>query len=598
MASHVSDAVTASLDPSAVHVPTAGDESNQRTIPESPMGVEQVVAFKSEPYEHAPFFDHAWDATAAIAHLKTWAGIEGDLKDATPEQRAKFAKGFAGVRGDGDTLDCYVEPHHDVKDGHLVTVPAGVSAALARVDQVDGFSAEDKAAMRKHLEQHRDAWGAEKAKHKATATRVGASGDLRGVTFSSDLNEVKSSADAKIISTSVVQLAKCGDFKNHSSGPFSLNPDIFTQICANFARYKNDVPMDYEHASESPEQGGVFQRGAACVGWIVGVENRGDEGLFGAVEWVDPEAVGYIRTGKYRYLSPAIIFGATDPETGQGIGALLVSAALTNRPYLDGMLPVAASGLNTTTIEPAADKPVADKESTTMANVTSEQNPMIEELGALKMKHEQLMKEHAEFVDQHSKLKAKHAEFCAKMSETMGLPAHTDEEGLHTALKALKEDHGKLESEAEDRAKEEAKEDVEKVAARMGRKDDAALMTSLTEMRTKTPQAFADAFIYLFTEEPVKAEPVVVKQAAPRASSLTQRVAQLGGANPGAIGMTGGRGNAPANAVDLITEKATQLMRDDKSGRYIDPHAKRVTDVTSQLARRDAVDALHAEGKL
>jgi hypothetical protein len=59
------------------------------------------------------------------------------------------------------------------------------------------------------------------------------------------------------------------------------------------------------------------------------------------VEW-SKTAREQITTGAYRFLSPAVRFGARDRVTGEQIGAKLTSAALTNQPFLKGMRPVAA----------------------------------------------------------------------------------------------------------------------------------------------------------------------------------------------------------------------------------------------------------------
>jgi hypothetical protein len=156
--------------------------------------------------------------------------------------------------------------------------------------------------------------------------------------------EPSSAGDAKPVSTSVIQLAKCGEFKGHSAGPFELTPEVFAEIVTNFEATANrHVPVDFEHGTERVEpESSVFQRGAPAVGWVVALDNRGEAGLYGTVEWCDTEAVSWIRAGKYRYFSPAIVFGGVDRVSGKAIGAQLVSGGLTNRPFLDGMEPIAA----------------------------------------------------------------------------------------------------------------------------------------------------------------------------------------------------------------------------------------------------------------
>jgi phage I-like protein len=138
------------------------------------------------------------------------------------------------------------------------------------------------------------------------------------------------------------QLARLGEFRGHPQGEFAFTAECFAQICANFSALRNGrIPLDYEHASETLPAG-TAQNGVPAAGWIVAMEQRGD-GLWGLIEWVDPQAVEYVRASRYRYLSPAVVFDAIDRESGQPIGARMTSAGLTNHPFLDGMAPLVAS---------------------------------------------------------------------------------------------------------------------------------------------------------------------------------------------------------------------------------------------------------------
>lgn len=144
------------------------------------------------------------------------------------------------------------------------------------------------------------------------------------------------------------QVAKYGEWRGHQAGPFRFDAVTFARIVDNFRATENRrIPVDYEHLSEVlPEN--AAQEGVPAVAWIVALEARGTE-LWGAFEWVDAQAVGYVRDRKYLYLSPSVVFDATDRVTGDEIGARLTSAALTNHPFLDGMAPLVASDPSTTT---------------------------------------------------------------------------------------------------------------------------------------------------------------------------------------------------------------------------------------------------------
>jgi len=146
------------------------------------------------------------------------------------------------------------------------------------------------------------------------------------------------------------QLTKLGAFRGHPAGPFEITEQINAEIERNFRATQNQkIPIDFEHASEQdPTAGTIPSEGAPAQGWIHDLQNRGKAGLWGLVEWLEPLR-GYIKQGKYKFFSPAIRFGSKDRVTGQPIGARMTSGAATNNPFLDGMMPLAASDRGTGT---------------------------------------------------------------------------------------------------------------------------------------------------------------------------------------------------------------------------------------------------------
>ncbi len=103
------------------------------------------------PYaEYALDDSEDWDAAAAEARLKTWAtGEDGEV------DLAQYAKGFAYVAGEGEQLGDYKLPHHDVKDGELVTVWGGVKAAGTAIQNgTVEIPEDDLATVKAHLEKH------------------------------------------------------------------------------------------------------------------------------------------------------------------------------------------------------------------------------------------------------------------------------------------------------------------------------------------------------------------------------------------------------------------------------------------------------------
>jgi phage I-like protein len=89
-----------------------------------------------------------------------------------------------------------------------------------------------------------------------------------------------------------------------------------------------DIPCDYEHQSEAPPQSRP-NGPVPSAGWIdykAGLEWEKGVGLFATVKWTD-KALEMIRSGEYRYYSPALNF---DPDSGRVTA--ITSLALTNRP--------------------------------------------------------------------------------------------------------------------------------------------------------------------------------------------------------------------------------------------------------------------------
>lgn len=138
-----------------------------------------------------------------------------------------------------------------------------------------------------------------------------------------------------------IQLAKTGRFAGHPSGAFELNTKVFSEIITNFRNDGKPIAIDYEHASEMPAtEGSIPTSGAPAQGWIYDLRIDGTN-LFGLVEW-GAQAREQIKSGAYKFFSPAIRFNSKDRVTGQPIGARLSSGAMTNSPFLTHLEPLAA----------------------------------------------------------------------------------------------------------------------------------------------------------------------------------------------------------------------------------------------------------------
>lgn len=155
------------------------------------------------------------------------------------------------------------------------------------------------------------------------------------------------SEDAPVVD---IHVAMEGTWEGHPSGPFTLDRAGFEQAVANFARHLNPIPLDYEHSS-------VYSAEAPAAGWIQALEIRDDsEGaahLWAKAELTD-KAAGYVREGAYRFSSGVFEFESTDRQSGESLGLVVSSIALTNLPFISGQTPIqlsrrAASALPLTT---------------------------------------------------------------------------------------------------------------------------------------------------------------------------------------------------------------------------------------------------------
>lgn len=124
-----------------------------------------------------------------------------------------------------------------------------------------------------------------------------------------------------------VQLLPIG--KTEANGhSFVVDAESMEKMIKHFNEMQNDLVFDYEHQTL---KGGE----APAAGWIKSLEARTD-GLWGQIDWTE-RARQYIEAGEYKYISPVVHYNTDDLRCYE-----LHSAALTNKPAIDGMAAVAA----------------------------------------------------------------------------------------------------------------------------------------------------------------------------------------------------------------------------------------------------------------
>jgi len=118
-------------------------------------------------------------------------------------------------------------------------------------------------------------------------------------------------------------------------GKWLMDAAAFAALKANTPHKAGDLVIDYEHQTLNKEQNG---QPAPASGWfnIDDLQYRQGQGLFIKPRFTD-NAIAYLNAKEYRYFS--LVFGY-DKATGRP--QFIHSAALTNRPGVDGMLPLAS----------------------------------------------------------------------------------------------------------------------------------------------------------------------------------------------------------------------------------------------------------------
>jgi phage I-like protein len=153
------------------------------------------------------------------------------------------------------------------------------------------------------------------------------------------LRTTASIALAQGTTSSWIQVAVIGAF-TRGDRKFSITPAMLREMVENFSTGKHPVPptelcVDYEHLSADPPD----PEAGKAAGWFKELETRDDgAALYGRVEWTPP-AAERLRDHEFKFISPEFAFNFTTP-TGETIGCTLLAAAITNRPFLQGMEPI------------------------------------------------------------------------------------------------------------------------------------------------------------------------------------------------------------------------------------------------------------------
>lgn len=131
-----------------------------------------------------------------------------------------------------------------------------------------------------------------------------------------------------------INVAKAGQWDGHPRGAFKFDAAVFDAIVANSLPRETPINCDYEHQTFAAMSSGP----KPSSGKIIKLERRGDE-LWALAE-LTPKAVELVKNGEYRSCSPVIEFESKDRVSGKDIGPEMLSLALTNDPFQDGLHPI------------------------------------------------------------------------------------------------------------------------------------------------------------------------------------------------------------------------------------------------------------------
>jgi len=226
--------------------------------------------------------------------------------------------------------------------------------------------------------------------------------------------------------TSVVQVFRTGTFRHPLYGKFTITDDTLKAMEDNFKASRPKPPtemvVDYEHMSAIGPPAVT-----PAAGWVKSVEAV--EGtLMATVEWTE-KATDLIRAKEYRFISPEWNMNYKDKETGKDIGPCLLTVALTNRPFIEGMQPVMLSDK----LEEANAAVLVLSETTLGRLVAADMEP--KELALNKAAEIAGVEETNEHGEDKSNLGQEDTALEEKIRELLGL---TPEDDLVEAIKALK----------------------------------------------------------------------------------------------------------------------------------------------------------------
>ena len=149
---------------------------------------------------------------------------------------------------------------------------------------------------------------------------------------------VASSAAGELVRIPVAMVAR--GYKGKQK--FSVTRGDLDSIVRNFRkRGTGDLVIDYDHSTD-------FAAGAGepvpAAGWLKAIDDAPDANgvLWGRAEFTE-RATKMLAAREYKYVSPVVVWGKRDKDSGEPQGTTLTSIALTNSPLMEKLPAIAFS---------------------------------------------------------------------------------------------------------------------------------------------------------------------------------------------------------------------------------------------------------------
>lgn len=128
-----------------------------------------------------------------------------------------------------------------------------------------------------------------------------------------------------------IQIAPLGEYDDAYGQKFRVAAEDIQAILSHYAPRITQTVIDYEHQTLTGNE-------APAAGWIKQLIDKGKDGLWAIIDWTN-RARQYLENKEYRYISPVLLSSKKDKD-GFYRPERLHSAALTNTPQIDGMMPI------------------------------------------------------------------------------------------------------------------------------------------------------------------------------------------------------------------------------------------------------------------